>query len=258
MRAWTDERGISSAGYQAFFGEPSMVKRVFLAALLAAGAASAHADLLELSGFGGYTTVGMKQVNAMLAAPKTQPGVDQSTTTDISNGYVVGLDLRTGALIPIPFLDLGLRAEYVGTNPGEAKGTWVGQPYDIKENASMADAMLGLSLGFDIFGTGLNFGLSAYGGYGEGLIQQSATAYGFTTPELYDGGAFVGEAEARLRYKLYSVLGLYAFGGMRFANLGTFEDPRKDKFGTGFPGESASPAVDFTGITAGLGLNLDF
>lgn len=235
-----------------------MFKNALLAVILAAAAAAAHADLLEFSGFGGYTTVGMKQVNAMLAEPKTQPGINQSTTTDISNGYVVGVDLRTGALIPIPLLELGLRAEYVGAKTGEAAGTWLGQPYDIKENPSMVDAMLGLSFGVDIFNTGLNFGLSAYGGYGEGLIQQSSTLSGFSAPDLYDGGAFVGEAEARLRYKLYSVLGLYAFGGMRFADLGTFEDPAKDKFGAGFPGESASPEVDFTGITAGLGLNLDF
>ena len=235
-----------------------MLKNALLALILASAVSVAHADLLEFSGFGGYTTVGMKQVNALLADPKTQPGVNQTTTTDISNGYVVGIDLRTGALIPIPLLSLGLRVEYVGSNPGEVKGTWLGQPYDIKENASMADAMLGLSFGVDLFSTGLNFGLSAYGGYGEGVIQQSLIASGFSPPDLYDGGAFVGEAEARLRCKLYSVLGLYAFGGMRFANLGTFEDPAKDKFGTGFPGETASPEVDFTGITAGLGLNLDF
>jgi hypothetical protein len=54
------------------------------------------------------------------------------------------------------------------------------------------------------------------------------------------------------------VLGLYAFGGMRFANLDTFADPAANPFGTGVPGETGSPKVDFTGITAGLGLNLDF
>jgi opacity protein-like surface antigen len=234
-----------------------MVKRAFLAVLLAALASLAHADLIEFSGFGGYTTVGMKQVNnAMTASPK-ELGAVPGAGTDISDGYLVGLDLRTGALIPIPCFELGLRAEYVGANPGEAKGTYKDQAYDVTEDASMADVMLGLD--FDIgLPAGLNLGLSAWGGYGEGFIRQSATLAGESAPDLYYGGAPMGEAEAKLGYKLYSALGIYAFGGERFADLGVFEDPAKDKFGAVIPGGNGAPEVDFTGITAGLGLNLDF
>lgn len=235
-----------------------MYKKMALFAVLAAVSVVAHADLLEVSGFGGYTTVGMKQVNTMLASPKSVPGVDQTKTTDISDGFVTGLDVRSGALIPLPFFEVGAKAEYVGANPGEAAGTFSGQSYNIQENASMLAAMLGLDFNIGIPITGLNFGLSAYGGYGEGMVQQSSqvSAAVPVVPDYYHGGGFVGELEARLGYKLFSVVSLYAFGGMRFANLGTFADAAGQKFNFGI-NHAAAPSVDFTGLTGGLGLNID-
>ncbi|HTB22464.1 MAG TPA: hypothetical protein VK914_07140 [bacterium] len=236
-----------------------MSKIPFVTLALALLAGLAHADALEISGFGGYTSLGMKQVNAMLADPKGQAGYDQTTTTDISNGYVVGLDVRSGLIIPIPFVELGLRGEYVGASgDGEAAGTSLGVPYKVTLDPSMLDLMLGLTLGTSIPDSGLSISLSAYGGYGEGAIQQSASSGSFTAPDIYSGGGFVGELEARLGIKLISALSLYGFGGMRFANLGVFSDPNKDKFGAGFPGESGPPQVDFSGVTGGLGLNLAF
>jgi len=233
-----------------------MVKGLMLGALLVTASAAAHADLLEVSGFGGYTSLAMKQANSSLNDVKNKPGLDQTKTTEFSNGYVVGLDVRSGALIPIPFFEVGLRGEYVGANPAEIQGTWTGQAYDVKENASMVDAMLGLDFGIGIPGTGLNLGLSAYGGYGEGAIEQSSTLGSIAVSDPYSGGAFVGEAEAKVGYKIFSVLSLYGFGGMRFADLGIFEDPAKHKFNPS--GSGGAPEVDFSGYTGGLGLNLDF
>jgi hypothetical protein len=232
-----------------------MFKIPVLTLFLAVAAVAAHADLLELSGFGGYTSLDMGEVNNSLGTAKASG----ASVTDINHGYLVGLDLRTGALIPVPFLSLGLKAEYIGAaNPGGVSGTMDGEPYSIKNDASMLDAMLGLDFSIGIPATPLSFGLSAYGGYGEGLMQQSFASDGVGYTDLYYGGAFVGEGEARLTYKVVSVLNIYAFGGMRFANLGTFANP-KQKFDPTFPvGETDDPDVDFTGFTGGLGLNLDF
>lgn len=227
-----------------------MRRILFLTLLLAAGAVGARADMLEISGFGGYTSLGMKDVNNTIASPL--PGVKQTTTTEIKDGYVVGLDIRTGLLIPIPFLSVGLRGEYIAGNEGQSEGTLLTEPYDIKYSPSMGDAMLGLSFGVDIPGTGLGLGLSAYGGYGEGVIQESSSAAGIVAPDLYSGGGFVGEAEARLKYKIYAFLNIYAFGGMRWANLGTFENPANAKFG------GSGVTVDFSGATGGGGIDLDF
>jgi hypothetical protein len=236
-----------------------MSKIPFLTLALALAAGLAHADLMEVSAFGAFTSLGMKQVNAMLADPKSQAGYDQTTTTDISQGYMVGLDMRTGAIIPIPFLELGLKGEYIGANnDGVAAGNYLGTPYKVTEDPSMADLMLGLDCSVGIPATPLNIGVSAYGGYGEGAIQQSVSSGSFSAPDYYAGGAFVGELEARLGLKLFSTLSLYAFGGMRFADLGEFKDPRGDKLGAGFPGYQGSPQVDFSGTTEGLGLNFDF
>lgn len=226
-----------------------MRKILALTAFMAAVAAGARADLLEVSGFGGYTSVGMKDVNNFI---NNRPA--GTTTTDISNGYVAGLDVRTGALIPVPFLEIGLRGEYVGANTGEVKDSII----DIKDSPSMMDGMLGLSFGMDIPATGLGLGLGIYGGYGEGAIQHSRTmtilGSSATTTDYYSGGAFIGEAEARVKYKLISILNIYAFGGWRMANLGTFEDSAKNKFGAA----NNNHSVDFSGATGGLGINLDF
>lgn len=235
-----------------------MFKIPVLTLLFALSAVAAHADLLEVSGFGGYTSLDMGEVNKSLATAKAAG----TKVTDIDNGYVVGLDVRTGSLIPVPFLEIGLKGEYIGAaNPGEASGSVGGHAYSIKDQASMVDAMLGLDFGIGIPATPLSFGLSAYGGYGEGMVQKSFTTEGETATDLYNGGAFVGEGEARLTYKVVSVLNIYAFGGMRFADLGTFADPAKRKFDptapVGIEG-TADPSVDFSGLTGGLGLNLDF
>lgn len=233
-----------------------MLKTWGIAAIMALSATVAHADLLEVSGFGGYTSVGMKQVNNMLNYPKGATGVDQSTTDTLSNGYLAGLDIRSGALIPIPFMELGVRAEYIGVNTGEIGGTaaYGAIPYNVKIDPSMADAMLGLSFGTDIPGTGLGVGLGAYGGYGYGLMRVSSNSPIYA-PDLYNGEGFVGELEARVRYQLFSVVHLYAFGGWRWANLGTFSDSAGQKFGQGYPG--GTPSVDFSGMTGGLGINID-
>lgn len=226
-----------------------MRKILVLSFALAAGVA--HADMLEVSGFGGYTTVGMKDFNSAIGKPS--PLMNETSTTDISNGYVVGLEVRTGVLIPIPFVSVGLRGEYIGANEGQSEGTLLGQSYDIKYTPSMEDAMLGLSLAVDIPGTGLGLAVGAYGGYGEGEILVSSSGNNnVTVPDAYVGGSFVGEAEARLKYKIYAVLNIYAFGGMRWANLGTFSNAASAKLG----GSNAS--VDFSGATAGGGINLDF
>jgi hypothetical protein len=229
-----------------------MRRILVLALVLAAGAVRAQADILDISGFGGYTSLGMKDVNNTISGPVT--GVKQTTTTDISNGYVVGLDLRSGLLIPVPFMSVNLRGEYIGGNEGRSAGTFgpLSVPYDIKYSPSMGDVMLGLSFAVDLPGTGLGLGLGVYGGYGEGALQVSTASGGIVAPDLYTGGGFVGEAEARLKYKIYAVLNVYAFGGMRWADLGSFENPASAKFG------GSSVNVDFSGATGGGGIDLEF
>ncbi len=233
-----------------------MVRRWVWVLVLASLAASARADLLELSGFGGYTSLAMGQLNGALAANRDRAGVDQTTTKSVSQGYLAGLDLRTGALIPLPFFEVGLKAEYIGADqPGEAAGTLLGKRFDAKDDPSMVAGMAGLDFHIGIPATPLKVGVSAYGGYGEGLMSQSYSLAGSPTLDNYsNGGGFVGELEGRLDWKLVSVLSLYAFGGYRFAQpFGLSAGPVRF---AAVPGGGAVK-VDFSGATAGAGLNID-
>ncbi|MGH7441984.1 MAG: hypothetical protein ACREKE_04840, partial [bacterium] len=233
------------------------VKTLALAALLVSGAAAAHADLLEVSGFGGFSTLDMTQVNNSLTDFKTTPGVTETKDKGISQGFLVGLNVKTGSLIPLPFFEVGFKGEYIGADaPGEIAGMESGQPYDIKETPSLTAGMIGLDFHIGIPATPLKVGLSVYGGYGEGLVQESMTvASAPTVTDLYDGGGFVGEAEARVDCHLYSVLSLYVFGGYRIASFGTFADGANQKFSLS---GSSAPDLNFSGTTGGGGLNFDF
>jgi len=86
-----------------------MSKFLALTALLCLCAAGARADLLEVSGFGGYTTVGMKDVN--------------TTLSNFSTDGVYGIALPAGVAVDSTGLSITEVVERVW-EAGRSRGLW--------------------------------------------------------------------------------------------------------------------------------------
>jgi opacity protein-like surface antigen len=225
------------------------MKKALLIAALAMTAGAAHADLLQVSAFGGYSTFNMSKLNSTLDANKASAG-DLTKDTRPTSGYMAGVEVGSGLLIPIPFTQVELRGELDG--PGEAEQT--DPNFDYKIDSLLTSVMLGLKVSLTPPLSPLGFGVGAYGGYGYAVLKTSVTGNSQPSADQYTGSGFVGELEAKLSYKIIPLLSLDVFGGMRFANFASVTDGNQ----TLKDGNNADLPIDFSGVDGGAGLTLSF
>jgi hypothetical protein len=224
------------------------MKKQLLIGLLALSASVAHADLLEVSAFGGYSTMTMGKLNDLLDKQKASFATADKDVRPTA-GYMAGVEVASGLLIPIPFTEVALRGELVGPNEAEfASGA-----FDQKIDSLLTDVMLGLSVSLTPPLSPLGFGVGAYGGYGYAVLKTTSTGT-FPSADQYTGSGFVGELEAKLKYKLMPLLSLDLFGGMRFANIASVTDGNH----TIQDSNKADVPVDFSGFDGGAGVTLSF
>jgi hypothetical protein len=217
------------------------IKILALGATLALAASPAYA-LFDINAFGGYATVGMGDINSRLDAIGSGANV-----THVGPGFYVGAD---AAFTVMPMLKVGPRLEYVQAGQGKiASG-----PISATLDANLLMYELGVSTDIGLPLTGLSVQAGVWGGYSQAVVTLAGNA---VAGDLGTGSAFVGEAEAELRYKLLLGLSLGVDLGYRMADVGSV----KDSAGNGViskPSSNDSVAFDFSGLNAGASLSYNF
>ena len=233
-----------------------MDKKIVLAALLAFSTA-AHADMLRVRALGGYTTFAMKELNASLDKQATafeSAGLTKKKDDRLGAGYMAGLEVASGLLIPLPFMEVALRGELVGGSSEYNYEGSAGQKATGKTDALLTNGLVGLVVGLDLPLTGLGLGLGAYGGYGYAVLKSSSAsligASASASSAQYTGGGFVSELEAKLKYSIIPMVAVDLFGGMRFASISSMTD--------GSSTGALKDPVDFSGFNVGGGLTIGF
>jgi hypothetical protein len=192
-----------------------------------AGAASA--SLLDVNFAGGYTTVGMADLNAKMPAGSTK----------IDGGYYVGGDAGFSLM---PFIKIGPRVEYISAS----QGTMNGPLHQTTIQPTLTSAELGLSTDWSLPLTGLGISGGVWGGYGWMKAELAAPGYSANL----SSGNFTGEALVRLKYNIFSPLSVELEGGYRMAKMTSLSIDKGSALGY--------PDFDFSGMSLGAGLNLNF
>lgn len=205
-----------------------------VAALSGLAAAAPAADLFKVAVDGGYTTLNMADVNDALAKA--------ANSTPIKSGWFIGAEAGMSLM---PFLELGPRVEYLSSNKYEVKNG----AGDVQDSgvASLTSLMVGANVKIDLPLTGLGLGIGAFGGYGMANATSDGPASSPKATKM-TGGAFVGELEAKLGYKIFPLTSFDLMAGMRLANVGKLKDDAgKD-----------TVVFDYTGLNLGAGLTIGF
>jgi hypothetical protein len=239
------------------------MRKILLAALLAAAACgTARAGLLDLSAHAGYTTVAMGSFNKY---NDKFWGYDSSgSNSDITNGYVVGLDASTHRLTP-PWLALGLRGEYLQTNEARLDDTASNIYYN--NMGTLTSLLVGAKIDAPGGPWGVDLGLGAWVGAGYGTMDQfnANSQSGPVQSGVYSGISLQGELEGSLTYHLSQRLGFQFTGGWRWADFSSLGDGGQPLYEQGpYNGiysaqRSLNPVnVDFSGATAQGSVNVSF
>ena len=219
------------------------VLKVMMAAALLLAAKQASA-LIDISGFGGYTTLNMSGVNTALDHFAAN---NSGTSTDVKSGYYVGAD---AGITTFPFLKIGPRLEYVGAGQGVV--TTPGGKATVDSNLLLLEA--GVTFDTSLPLTGLSVIGGVWGGYGMANATVTQTGSGDFTGK---GGAFCGEVAAQLRYKLVAGLSIGLDLGYRLANIATVNDTNGNPL-IADPNSGDAEPFDFSGFNVGGAVSFDF
>ena len=237
--------------------------------------AAAGAEVIDFTPFAGYTTVTMGSMNGDQQSLTTifkilgaEGGSVQST--DLSNAWIVGGDLLTDRLTPWKRLSLGLRGEYLETNPSTDDYSHAGMTIDYTGKGSLTGVLLGGRYQLPGAEYGLNLSVGAFGGLGYGTMAQDIKLIEGETlndSSLSTGEGFMADLDLRLDWIVPHVqwLHLDAQGGYRYASFGEFSEHGKPMDGPGGMLSAFAPIypdgpvnVDFSGLTAEGGLTVVF
>ncbi|HXB97453.1 MAG TPA: hypothetical protein VNZ54_05325, partial [bacterium] len=195
------------------------------------------------SGFGGYATVSMKDLNSALdqyAAPGT-------AATHTTSGFYVGAD---AGITVLPFLKIGPRLEYL--QPSQASVTTIFGTANINSKLLMYE--LGVTADTSLPLTGLSVLGGIWGGYG--VANATLGTGGSNAVQDGTGTSFVGEVAAQLRYKMFMGLSLGVDLGYLMANVATVNGADGKPMITNQSGGAVG--FDFSGLHAGGALSWDF
>jgi hypothetical protein len=236
--------------------------RLLLAILASGLTLSLRADAIDLSAHAGYTTVGMGSFNKY---NEKFWGYDSSGgVSDITNGYVVGLDASTHRLTG-PWLALGLRGEYLQTNEAQLNDT--ASTIYFNNMGTLSSLLIGAKIDATGGPLGLDLGLGAWIGGGYGTMGQfnAMSHSGPVQSGVYSGTCLQGEFEASVGYHLSPRIGFQFTGGWRWADFTSLSDGGQPLYEQGpyngiySPQKALNPVnVDFSGATAQGSVNLSF
>ncbi len=228
-----------------------------LAAALAATAAakaeeaSISSSKVDVSLYGGYTTLSMGDINNDLSL-FSGPGV---TVDKVSGGFYAGLG---GEYKVMPMLNLGLRVEDVmGAGDVKVPGT------KLAESATLIPVLIGASTQVAIVPTFLiKGGLYVGPGFGTNDMKFSGGATGDLDAS---GTTFMGELMLEAKYQFIPMLALGLNLGYRLADVNAMKvDSATGNF-SGVPsgslpkfGSAGDTSVDFSGLNVGLNLTGSF
>ncbi len=235
-----------------------MKKLMFIAAL-GLLSTQAHA-LMDLSAFGGYTTLTMTDLNDAITG--TGPTPAGTTITKFGGGYFVGVD---AAFTVMPMLKVGPRIEYAAGS-ASVKSAGGSTQFD----AGLTSLMVGVSSDLGAPMTGLSIRGGLYGGYGMGSFKQSSTptsGTGYTSAS--SGNGIVAELNAEARYSIMPTIALGLDLGYRLAKITQMtldsESPASTPSKVGkvlqVTKAGAAPsdlAFDFSGMNIGASLSFNF
>jgi hypothetical protein len=260
-----------------------MRKMALLALALGSLATALSADVIEFTPYAGYTSVNMGSVN------KAQASYDGTiedliytgglsgysfTNAYLSGAWMVGADLLTKRLTPLKSLSLGLRGEYLDTNQANENLSLSGEYIDYSESGTLSSFMLGGRYELPGANHGLKLSAGVFGGLGYAAMTQnfnvSSGGINYNPNGVYCGEGFVGDVDLRLDWTIPGATWLHvnAQTGYRYASLGDLHNGAGDPLeGPGkylnqiepsvYPPQAAVD-VDFSGLTVGGGLTLDF
>jgi hypothetical protein len=225
-----------------------MTKKILLASLLALSTA-AHADLIKVAVNGGYATIDMKDVNAVVDDfKKNDDAISRPVKRSNKFGPAFFVAGEAGISL-LPFIEVGPRIEYLQATPLEYLSEGAGTFQALNVDASLTSFMLGVTTGLDLPLTGLGFQVAGYAGHGYAVAKSTySSTTSSKTNTQYTGGGFVSELQAKLKYSLIPLLSFDLVGGMRFASVGVLSDGKNN----------STQSWDFSGINAGGGLTLGF
>jgi hypothetical protein len=229
------------------------LKAIALAGLmLAAQKASA---LVDISGFGGYTTLGMGDINKGL---DNDVVVTNGTEAKMQSGFYVGADAGFTAM---PFLKIGPRLEYVQANTGSV--TYSGGKDAIDANLLLME--VGVTVDTSIPMSGFSVLGGVWGGYGLAGSKITLTSSGVSDSVLGNGSGFVGEVGAQLRYGLMAGLSIGLDLGYRLADITNMEvsaDNPAMSASKGQPmvtnADGSKGAFDYSGLNIGGAISFNF
>jgi hypothetical protein len=227
----------------------------------------------------GYTTVSMTDLNRSNAAMWGYFDTNSGMVRPLHDGMVVDLNLMASQWTPYPWLELGLRAEYLQTGTSELLVTDEHPPdnnatlFDLQDQGSMLSGLVGIGISGPTFLPGLNLGLHGWAGPGFARITQnvdySTNLSGAVQPNsgIYSGLCLEGQMECSLSYQVASAVSLSFSGGWRWANVGGVQDsngkalyeimPALGYYSSGNP--TLSPVnIDFSGATAKGSVDFNF
>jgi hypothetical protein len=213
---------------------------------LALGLASTQAHaLVDVSAFGGYATVSMKDVNNLVDNFATNNG---GTATDMNSGFYVGAD---AGFTVMPFLKVGPRFKYIQS--GQGKVSFANPSNDATIDANLMMYELGVSADTSLPLTGLSLQGGIWGGYG--MANASVNGGGGGGAQTGTGSSFVGEIAAQLRYKLVAGLSLGLDLGYAMADVSTVNGSNGQSL---LSNGSSAVGFDFSGLNAGGAVSWNF
>ncbi len=249
------------------------MRNIIVVLLVVSIAAVAYCQKMNLNVWGGYATVSMADVNKQLDLIADSLEADGASTSvsKLGSGLVFGVDagyeLSEG-------ISLGPRVAYISCSQGNVTGETSSMGYNFTSkftvDASLIPIMIGGSYTKEIAENLLLSG-KLYLGYGLASVKVGVkiesnvpdfTPTGYSIP--YEGSGLVIDLCAAGEYKLAKNISLGLNLGYRMAKISemkaTKDVPEMDIKKGDVPKDAEDKAIpfDYSGVTAGLGINFKF
>lgn len=217
--------------------------------------------------WGGYTTLAMGKVNDMLGENTLYPN---GTTTKITGGYVLGVDLGFMLIKDLP-LALGLRVELIGSTQGKFTGDLGITSTSLTLDSSLIPIMAGASYTFEIPETQISVSADLYAGYSIAkatyVNDSKLFGVGDKITSVYNGSAFTLDIGATVNYQINEPTSAGITLGYRTANVASMTADKDvvvnsvtvinkgDKFEDS--GNNTVP-FDFSGFNIGVNVDMKY
>jgi hypothetical protein len=214
-----------------------------------AGSKHAKNKSVDISIFGGFTTVSMGKINSLLSQ-NVSPG---ETVGLLGPGFIVGAG---GGFAIIPGLYVGPRFEYIGAS---ARTTYTGGDWG-QYAGNIIPLLIGATYDYPLPGMTIDLCGQLYLGYGFAGFSITSSVSSDSPP--LGGGALVVEIGAKANYRFSDSISAGLMLGYRLANVSQIaltKDYQGAKAGDVWKDDNGTPIqVDFSGFTIAPAVNFSF